>query len=272
MKIALVQLRAQASKQANLERGLKAIKKAVQKGAQLIVFPELSFLPFFPQKPNNREAFDLAETIPGPTTDLFCRVAKEFGVVLVINLYERQGRKTYDASPLIDADGSIAGVVRMVHILEAPGFHEKQYYCPGNLNRFVFPTKVGRIGVAICYDRHFPEYMRILALQKAEIVVVPQAGAKNEWPEGIFEAELRVAAFQNGYFVALANRVGQEEVLEFSGESFVVDPFGRLIARSSQAKEEIVLADCDLSLIKECPAKKHFLPDRRPDFYKKFFN
>lgn len=271
MRIALIQFKAKSSKQENIERGLKAIKRAAQKGAQLIVFPELSFLPFFPQKPDNRRAFDLAETIPGPTTDLFSQVAKEFGVVIVINLYERQGRKTYDASPLIDADGSIAGVVRMIHILEAPGFHEKQYYSPGNLRQLVFPTKVGRIGIAICYDRHFPEYMRILALQKAEIVVVPQAGAINEWPEGIFEAELRVAAFQNGYFVALANRVGQEEILEFAGESFVVDPFGRLIARSCQAKEEILLADCDLNLIKECPAKKHFLPDRRPNFYKRFF-
>ncbi|MCX7973405.1 MAG: carbon-nitrogen hydrolase family protein [Candidatus Aminicenantes bacterium] len=271
IKIALVQLKAMTSKQENIDRGLKAIERASQRGAKLIIFPELSFLPFFPQNPVNPLAASLAETIPGPTTDIICGVAKKFGVVIVINLYERLGKKTYDSSPIIDGDGSIAGIVRMVHIMEGPGFHEKRYYCPGNLSLLTFPTKVGRVGVAICYDRHFPEYMRILALQKAQIVVVPQAGAKNEWPKGIFEAELRVAAFQNGYFVALANRVGQEEVLNFSGESFVVDPYGQVIAQAPSGKETIIFADCDLNLINNCPAKKHFLLDRRPDFYKKIF-
>ncbi len=271
MKIALIQQKVTSLKEKNIQRGLKAIKKAAKEGAELIVFPELSFLTFFPQSPGNPKAIELAETIPGPTTKIFCEVAKQLGVVIIINLYERKGKNLYDSSPLIDADGQIIGVVRMVHIMEGPGFHEKEYYCPGNNNQLVFPTKVGRVGIAICYDRHFPEYMRILALQKAEIVVVPQAGVKNEWPEGIFEAELRVAAFQNGYFAALANRVGQERDLNFSGESFIVDPFGQVIARAPAGKESILLADCNLDLISLAPAKKHFLLDRRPNFYKKFF-
>jgi N-carbamoylputrescine amidase len=123
------------------------------------------------------------------------------------------------------------------------------------------------VGVAICYDRHYPEYMRALAIQGAEIVVVPQAGAVGEWSPGIFEAELQVAAFQNGYFAALANRVGREEVNEFAGESYVADPDGRVIARAPAGKDAILYADCDLSKIPASAARRHFLPDRRPRFY-----
>lgn len=269
MKIALIQQKVSTSKEKNILRSIKAITKAAKQGAQLVVFPELSFLPFFPQKPADPHAFELAETIPGPTTEIFSKVAKELGLVIVINLYERKGKNVYDSSPVIDATGQIVGLGRMVHIMEGPGFHEKEYYCPGNKTKLVFPTKVGRVGIAICYDRHFPEYMRILALQKAEVVVVPQAGIKNEWPKGIFEAELQVAAFQNGYYAALANRVGQERELNFAGESFIVDPFGQVIARAPADEESILLADCNLDLIEQAPAKKHFLLDRRPDFYKK---
>lgn len=267
LKIALIQIQALASKEENLKKGIASLRKAARQGANLAVFPELSFLPFFPQKPKNSGARQLAETIPGPTTEAIAAVAKELGLVVVFNLYERDGLKTYDSSPIIRADGTIAGVVRMVHIMEGPGFHEKDYYAAGNRFQLVFPTEVGRLGVAICYDRHFPEYMRALALQGAEIVVVPQAGAVGEWPAGIFEAELQVAAFQNGYFAALANRVGKEEVVEFAGESYVVDPWGRVIARAPAGKETILFAECDLSLLSKAPAKKHFLPDRRPEIY-----
>jgi len=268
MKIALIQQKATLSKEANISRGLAALQEAAQKGAELVVFPELSFLPFFPQKPDDPAAISLAEPIPGPTSDLIAAKAKEFGVVVIFNLYERFGNQTYDSSPLIDADGSIRGVVRMMHIVEEPGFHEKGYYHPGNNFQLVFATKVGRVGIAICYDRHFPEYMRSLALQGAAIVVVPQAGAVDEWPANIFEAELQVAAFQNGYFAALTNRVGQEEVVNFAGESFVVDPFGQVIARAPAHEEAILITDCDLRLISESPAKRHFLPDRRPEIYR----
>ena len=124
----------------------------------------------------------------------------------------------------------------MVHITDYPCFHEKGYYAPGT-GAPVYETRFGRIGVAICYDRHYPEYMRALALGGAELVVVPQAGAVGEWPDGLYEAEMQVAAFQNGYFVALCNRVGEEECLTFAGESFVCAPDGRLIARAPQLEE-----------------------------------
>ena len=235
-----------------------------------MAFAELAFSQFLPQIPSTQESLATAEPIPGPTTEQFSKLAKEYGVVVVLNLFERDGERTYDASPVIDADGKLLGVTRMVHIMEGPGFHEKGYYTPGENINFVYQTKVGRVGIAICYDRHFPEYMRCLGLKGAEIVVIPQAGALGEWTEGIFEAELQVAAFQNGYYAALVNRVGKEDVIHFAGESFVVDPHGRIIAQAPKEKDHILYADCDFQQVPQSHAKKHFLQDRRPDFYRVF--
>jgi predicted amidohydrolase len=155
----------------------------------------------------------------------------------------------------------------MVHITDYPCFHEQGYYAPGDTGAPVFDTGAGRIGVAICYDRHYPEYMRALALAGAEVVVVPQAGAVDEWPDGLYEAELRVAAFQNGYFTALCNRVGAEENLDFAGESFVCAPDGRVVARAPQGSDHILYADLDLDQVESSHAQKLFLRDRRPELY-----
>lgn len=267
MKIALVQQHATRDRDDNIRRGLTALETAAAAGANLVAYAELAFDYFLPQLPATTGALAGAETIPGPTTDIFALKAKELGIVLVLNLFEREGNDTYDSSPVIDADGSIAGSTRMVHIIEAPFFHERGYYTPGNLGAGVFDTAVGRIGIAICYDRHFPEYMRALALKGADLVIVPQAGTVDEWPPGVFEAELQVASFQNGYFSALVNRVGAEDLLTFTGESFVVDPTGRVIARAPKLEEHILYAEIDLDLAAECPARRHFLADRRPELY-----
>jgi len=268
LKIALVQQHASLDKEDNLRRGANAFQEAARAGAGLVAFAELAFLRFLPQYPATAESLAQAEPIPGPTTDIFSLLAREHGVVTVINLLEKDGERTYDSSPVIDADGQILGVVRMVHIMEGPGFHERGFYSPGDRGRIVFSTRVGRVGVAICYDRHFPEYMRALALQDAEIVVVPQAGAVGEWTPGLFQAELRVASFQNGYFAALVNRVGKEEVHHFAGESFIADPDGRVIASAPGDTDFILYADCDLNCIGRSFARRHFLSDRRPDFYR----
>ncbi len=270
MKIALIQQWASKDIDENLKRGIAAFHQAAAEGAKIIAFAELAFLPFLPQNPAQAEALALAEPIPGPTTDTFSSLAKKYGIVTILNLFEREGDKTFDSSPVIGADGKILGTTRMVHIMDGLGFYEKGYYHPGCNQSFVFQTAAGRIGVAICYDRHFPEYMRNLGLQQAEIVFVPQAGALGEWPKGIFEAELQVAAFQNGYFAALVNRVGREEKLHFAGESFVVDPYGKVIAQAPQGKDFILYAECDLEQIAQSPAKRFFLRDRRPDFYRSF--
>jgi N-carbamoylputrescine amidase len=267
VKIALVQQHATKNKQDNIARGLKALDEAASVGAELVAYPELAFSFFLPQYPATPETLKLAEPIPGPTTKLFCRKAKELGMVIVLNLFEMEGDRTYDSSPVIDSDGKIVGKTRMVHITEAPGFHEKGYYFPGNLGAGAFETSVGRIGIAICYDRHFPEYMRALALKGVQLVVVPQAGAVGEWPPGIFEAELQVASFQNGYFTALVNRVGKEDKLTFAGESFVINPEGQIIANAPRGKDCILYADIDFKQLIKCPARKHFLIDRRPDVY-----
>ena len=267
MKIALVQQHASSDRENNTVRGVSALRQAAAAGAQLVVFPELSFLRFFPQRTRGSQALPWAETVPGPTTDLFSRLARELGVVVVINLYEQAGSEFYDSSPVLDADGTLLGVTRMVHIMNGPCFHETDFYDPGDCGATVFSTAAGRVGVAICYDRHYPEYMRALALNGADLVVVPQAGAVNEWPSGVFQAELQVAGFQNGYFTALANRVGQEEYLAFAGESFVADPFGRVIAQAPGGVDAILYADIDFSSLAECSARKHFLPDRRPEIY-----
>lgn len=267
MRIALIQQSAGADRRGNVERALLALDRAAAAGARVAVFAELAFEPFHPQRPADEVPLDLAEPIPGPTTDRFCDKARQLGMVLVPNLYERAGERAFDASPVIDADGTLLGVTRMVHVTDYPCFHEQSYYSPGDRGAPVYATRHGRVGVAICYDRHYPEYMRALALAGAELVVVPQAGVVDEWPDGLFEAELRVASFQNGYFTALCNRVGREERLEFAGESFVCDPAGRVVAQAGSGTEEILTVDVDLGQVERSHARRLFLRDRRPELY-----
>lgn len=267
MRIALVQQNATEGLDANREKGLAAVREAAKNGADVVCFAELAFEPFYPQRHATPETLAKAETIPGPVADAFSALAKELGVVLVLNLFERDGKETFDTSPVIDSDGTFLGKTRMVHITDYEGFHETDYYVPGDQGAPVYETSAGRIGVAICYDRHFPEYMRALTLAGAEVIVVPQAGTVGEWPDGLYEAELRVAAFQNGVFTALCNRVGTEDRLTFAGESFVCNPSGEVIARAGTGSEEILYADLDLSEVERSHAKRLFLRDRRPELY-----
>jgi N-carbamoylputrescine amidase len=267
MRLALIQQHASPDKAENVARGLRAFEAAARGGAELVCFAELAFEPFYPQNPAGPGSRGPSEPVPGPTTDAFAAKARELGVVAVLNLFERDGDRTFDCSPVVDADGTLAGRTRMVHITEYACFHEQGYYTPGDTGAPVYRTRAGAIGVAICYDRHYPEYMRALALGGADLVVVPQAGAVGEWPEGLYEAEMRVSAFQNGYFVALCNRVGREEKLTFAGESFVCAPDGRVIARAAQGAEEILSADVDLAQNATSHARQLFLRDRRPELY-----
>src|SRR5512145_1885066 len=176
MKIALIQQSAAADKAGNVRRGLTALEDAARAGATLAVYAELAFERFYPQRPAGPEAWQAGETVPGPTTDAFCRKARELGIAVVLNLYERDGALGFDCSPVIDADGTLLGRTRMVHITDYPCFHEQGYYAPGDTGAPVYRTQAGRVGVAICYDRHYPEYMRALGLAGAEVVAIPQAG------------------------------------------------------------------------------------------------
>jgi N-carbamoylputrescine amidase len=205
--------------------------------------------------------------MPGPTSDRIAAKAAEHGMVTVFNLYECDGDRHFDSSPVFDADGSLLGVTRMVHITEYACFHEQQYYDPGDRGAPVYDTAVGRIGVAICYDRHYPEYMRALGVAGADLVVIPQAGALEEWPAGMYEAEIRTAAFQNGYYGALCNRVGPEERLTFAGESFVVAPNGAVLARAKSLEADLLIVDLDLDACAVSPARSLFWRHRRPGAY-----
>ncbi len=267
MKIALVQQASSPDKQRNVERGIRALERAAAGGARLVCYAELAFERFWPQRPADAGYQTLAEPVPGPITEAFCTRARELEVVVVLNLFEQDGERCYDCSPVIDADGTLLGRTRMVHITDYACFHEQGYYSPGDTGAPVYDTAAGRIGVAICYDRHYPEYMRALALGGADLVLVPQAGAVGEWPEGLYEAEMRVAAFQNGYWVALCNRVGEEECLTFAGESFVCDPEGCVTERAGNGEETILFAEIDRERATQSHARRLFLRDRRPELY-----
>ena len=267
MKIALIQQHATRDKASNVVRGLAALDAAARDGAQVACFAELAFEWFHPQRPAGADFRDLAEPVDGPLVRAFQQKARELGLVVVINFYERDGDRTFDCSPVIDADGALLGVTRMVHITEYPCFHEQGYYMPGDTGAPVFNTKAGKIGVSICYDRHFPEYMRALALNGADLVIVPQAGTVNEWPEGLYEGEMRVAAFHNGYFIALCNRVGTEDCLDFAGESFVCAPDGAVVARAPKSRDAILYADVDLASAEQSNARRLFMQHRRPELY-----
>jgi predicted amidohydrolase len=281
--LALAQLASGPDRAENLARCLEAMEAAHRAGAGLVAFPEVVLDRFFPSRPcgpGDCRALDLAEPIPGPATERVAEAAARLGLVAVFNLYEidndlATGGRRFDSSPVFDADGRLLGVTRMLHITDYEGFHEQSYYAPGDCpderGLPVYETRVGRVGVAICYDRHYPEAMRALGLGGAELVVIPQAGAAGEWPEGMYEAEVRTAAFQNGYFVALCNRVGQEETLTFAGESFVVDPEGRIAARARGDGEELLLCEIDLDLCERSTARRLFWRHRRPELYGAWF-
>jgi N-carbamoylputrescine amidase len=267
LRIALIQQSATPDPAINVQRAMDAMRRAAADGAQFVAFAELAFTPFYPQQPPSVDVRTLAEPVPGPTTEAFAALARELSMVTVLNVFERDGDKTYDCSPVIDADGTLLGKTRMVHITEYPCFHERQYYAPGDLGAPVFKTRVGRIGVAICYDRHFPEYMRALGIGGADLVVIPQAGVVDEWPAGFFEGEVCTAAFQNGYFAALCNRVGAESHLTFAGESFVCGPDGAVRAQAPRGIDTVLIADVDLSEAEKSHGRRVLMKDRRPELY-----
>ncbi len=266
-RIALIQQSANLNSAANVQLDLDNARAAIGKGADILVFPELSFQTFFPQKRLEGDRFRFSEPIPGPTTTAFSSLAKQHGVVIVLNLFEQAGECAYDSSPVIDADGTILGTTRMMHITQYEGFFEQDYYDEGDGGAPVYETRHGRIGVSICYDRHYPEHLRSMALQGADLVLVPQAGAAEEWPEGVFEAELQAASFQNGFFMALCNRVGEEEVLTFAGESFVTNPRGQIVSQAPKGEDFILYTDLNFEEVARSPARTLFLAHRRVDQY-----
>jgi len=275
VKIALVQMSCSEDVADNLARALARIEEAAAAGAQIVCLPELFRSRYFCQS-EDHDNFDLAEPIPGPSSEALSAAAKRHGVVIVGSLFERRTAGVYhNTAVVLDADGSLAGIYRKMHIPDDPLYYEKFYFTPGDLGFKSFATRFARIGVLVCWDQWFPEAARLTALAGAEILFYPTAigwhqGEKEQYGAEQYEAwqlVQRSHAVANGLFVAAPNRVGLEGTVEFWGGSFVAAPFGPLIARASHDRQEILLVDCDLGRIEETRRHWPFLRDRRIDFY-----
>jgi predicted amidohydrolase len=264
MRIALFQFRPAGSLKVNLSRSLHAIEQAAAQGAQLVCFPELQLSPFFPQHPNQ----DVSDYLVGtdhPAVERMRTSCARHRIAAVLNLYMELEGQRYDASPIIDADGSLLGVSKMVHIVQAPIFREQDYYTPSDCGFETYTTQAGRVGVVICFDRHYPESIRTCVLKGAQLVVIPTANINGE-PLELFEWELRVSAMQNGVFIAMCNRVGVEDDMQFCGESMVVDPHGEVVVKADST-EQLVLADVHLGEIVAARKARPYLKLYRQDVY-----
>ncbi len=272
--LGLVQMASAGSREANLKKVLFKIREAATRGAQVICLQELFSSDYFCQSCDT-EAFKLAESVPGPTTQIFSKVAKEKKVVLVIPLFEKRAQGIYhNTAAVIDADGRYLGKYRKMHIPEDPNFHEKFYFTPGDLGFQVFKTKYARIGVLICWDQWFPEAARLTALQGAQILFYPTAIGFSEADRSLalhqsqgWEVVQRGHAVANEVFVAAVNRVGIEKNITFWGNSFVADPFGAVLAKASSNQEQTLIVKCDLSQMDDIRHGWPFLRDRRIDAY-----
>jgi N-carbamoylputrescine amidase len=256
-------------KRAMLEKTLPYVEKAGQAGVQVLCLQEVFNTPYFcpAQTPN---WYDAAERVPGPTTELFSEYARRHGMVIVVPLYEREMAGVYyNTAVVIDADGKYLGKYRKNHIPQTHGFWEKYYFKPGNLGYPTFKTRYGTVGVYICYDRHFPEGARLLALNGAEIVFNPSATVSG-LSQYLWKLEQPAHAVANGYFMGAINRVGTEapwNIGKFYGSSYFVDPRGTFLATGSEDQDELVTADLDLDLIEEVRRVWQFFRDRRPETY-----
>ena len=275
VKIGLVQMSCDPKPEANLKKAIARIGDAARRGAQIVCLQELFRSQYFCQT-EDIELFKLAETIPGPTTDALGKVARQKKIVILASLFERRAAGVYhNTAVVIDADGRIAGKYRKMHIPDDPLYYEKFYFTPGDLGFQAFHTAYAKIGVLICWDQWFPEAARLTALSGAEFILYPTAigwlpdenEEMNEAQHSAWETIQRAHAIGNGVYVVVVNRVGREGKLNFWGQSFVADPFGRIIAKASADKEEVLVVDCDLTKIEETRQNWPFLRDRRIDFY-----
>lgn len=272
--VGLVQMRAGERPQENLSRTLEGIKAAAKKGARIVCLQELFRSRYFPQS-EDAGKFSLAEPIPGPTTEALGRLAREKRIAIVASVFEKRSAGVYhNSAVVIDADGSIAGKYRKMHIPDDPCYYEKFYFTPGDLGFPSFRTRFAKIGVLICWDQWFPEAARLSSLSGAEILFYPTAiGWLPNEPRPVARAQRsawelvqRAHAVANGVYVVAVNRVGREGKLRFWGGSFVADPFGGMVAQAGE-REEVLVARCDLKKIDETRRNWPFLRDRRIDAY-----
>jgi N-carbamoylputrescine amidase len=273
--VGLVQMRCGTDVQQNLDRALAGVEEAAGKGAQIVCLQELFRSQYFCQS-EDTATFDLAEPIPGPSTEAIGRVAAARQVTVVASLFEKRAEGVFhNTAVLIGPDGAIAGLYRKMHIPDDPLYYEKYYFTPGDVGFRSFDTGRGTVGALVCWDQWFPEAARLTALHGAEILFYPTAigwhrREKDELGAAQYDAWQTIQrshAIANGVFVAAVNRVGREGSLEFWGGSFVADPFGRVLARASHDREEVLVVRCDRRLIADTRRNWPFLRDRRIDAY-----
>ena len=275
----LVQMRCTKDRDKNLRAAEAGIREAAKKGAQVVCLPELFGSLYFCQTEDS-ENFNLSESIPGPTTESLGAWARELGIVIVGSVFERRAAGVYhNTAVILDADGSLAGTYRKMHIPEDPLYYEKFYFTPGDLGFQAIQTSFGKIGTLVCWDQWFPEAARITALQGATLLVYPTAigwhpAEKEECGDSqrsAWQIIQKSHAIANGLYVAAVNRVGHEGAedggLEFWGSSFVCDPFGTVLAEASLTKPEVLVTKCDPALLEETRRNWPFLRDRRVDAY-----
>jgi N-carbamoylputrescine amidase len=262
-------------KRANVDKALARISEAAAAGAGVVCLQELFAGPYFCQSEDHRQ-FDLAEPIPGPTSEALAAAAKKHRVVVVSSLFERRAAGLYHNTAVIfDADGSTAGTYRKMHIPDDPLYYEKFYFTPGDLGFRSMDTQAGKLGTCVCWDQWYPEAARLTALAGAQIIFYPTAigwllDEKEEYgasQHSAWETMMRSHAIANGVFVAAVNRVGREGGIEFWGASFVADPNGNVLARASHDREETLIVECDVDRIDVVRTHWPFLRDRRIDAY-----
>src|ERR1700682_674292 len=278
-RIGLIQMQCSLDPEENLAKAEDRCRQAAASGAQIICLQELFRSQYFCREEDAR-LFDLAEPVPGPTTEALVRQARELNVVIVASLFERRTAGVYhNTAAVIDADGSLLGLYRKMHIPDDPLYYEKFYFTPGDTGFLNFDTAYGRIGTLVCWDQWYPEGARLSAMGGASVLFYPTAigwhpSEKAEFGAAQLDAWQtiqRAHAIANGIYVAAVNRVGFEgpadKGLEFWGSSFVADPFGQVIAQASQDKEEVLVAECDPARMEEVRRNWPFLRDRRIDAY-----
>jgi N-carbamoylputrescine amidase len=278
-KIGLVQMPCSLDAEENVRRAILGIRQAASKGAEIVCLQELFRSQYFCRE-ENAELFGLAETIPGPSTESLAAVAKELQVAVVASLFEKRAQGLYhNTAVIIDADGTIAGLYRKMHIPDDPLYYEKFYFTPGDLGFKNFETKYARIGVLVCWDQWYPEGARLTSLQGANVLFYPTAigwhpSEKAQYGAAQLDAWRTIQrshAIANGVYVAAVNRIGfegpPESGIEFWGNSFVADPFGQIIAQASAAQEEVLVAECDPKRMDEVRRNWPFFRDRRIDAY-----
>lgn len=264
MKLALAQISMTEDPEENLQKTLRLIREAGERGADMICFPEIQLTPFFPQY-EGRDVSAYVMEEKNAAVQAVCKACRGAQLWASPNFYLTYNGNNYDTSLLIDRTGQIVGRQKMVHIAQCPCFYEQDYYTPSEDGFKVFDTELGRIGIVVCFDRHYPESIRTEALRGANLIVIPTANTNDE-PSELFQWEIRIQAFQNSVYTAMCNRVGQEDAMLFSGESLVAGPDGELLALAGSG-EELLLCEIEPERAARHRSEKAYTGLRRPSLY-----